>query len=161
MMGFIDTIYEKLHLHSKFSADQAWSLTTQILDRVCEDLYAPMEGVAAAMTVEDPTSICSHLLWSCFRTHDAMTGYIENNFENHPTISAEYVKSLAINSGYDKVEKMEIIVTNMKDNIAKALDLADKAAKKVEIAADKVSAARKEVEGLKKRVQMLESKGNK
>ena len=90
-----------------------------------------------------------------------MTGYIENNFENHPTISAEYVKSLAINSGYDKVEKMEIIVTNIKDNIAKALDLADKAAKKVEIAADKVSAARKEVEGLKKRVQMLESKGNK
>ena len=58
MMGFIDTNYDKLRLYSKFSAaDQASSLTTRILDRFCEDLYAPKEGVAAAMTVEDPTSL--------------------------------------------------------------------------------------------------------
>lgn len=161
LLGFIDTIYEKLHLHSKFSADQAWSLTTQILDRVCEDLYAPKEGVAAAMTVEDPVSICSHLLWSCFRTHDVMAIYIEHNFENHPAISAEYVKFLATNSGYDKVEKMEVIVLAMKADVAKALDLADKAAKKGEMATDKFSAAHKEIEALKKRIQTLETKGNK
>ena len=95
LMGFIDTIYEKLHTHSKFSADQAWALTSQILDRVCEDLYAPKEGVAAAMAVEDPASICAHMLWSCFRTQDVMTTYINMNFENHPAISAEYVKFLA------------------------------------------------------------------
>lgn len=161
LMGFIDTIYEKLHLHSKFSADQAWSLTTQILDRVCEDLYAPKEGVAAAMTVEDPVSICSHLLWSCFRTHDVMAEYIDYNFENHPAISAEYVKFLATNSGYDKVEKMEVMVLNMKENVTKALDMADKAKKSGESATDKFSAAHKEIESLKKRVQYLEGKGNK
>jgi hypothetical protein len=43
-MGFIDTIYEKLYLHSKFSADQAWSLTTQILDRICKYVYAASKG---------------------------------------------------------------------------------------------------------------------
>lgn len=161
MMGFIDTIYEKLHLHSKFSGDQAWSLTTQILDRICEDLYAPKEGVAAAMTVEDPSSICSHLLWSCFRTHDVMTGYIEHNFENHPAISAEYVKFLATNSGYDKVEKMEVLLATVKENVTKALDYAEKASKKAEAAETKFSAANKELEGLKKRVQVLENKGNK
>ena len=161
LMGFIDTIYEKLHTHSRFSTEQAWSLTTQILDRVCEDLYAPKEGVAAAMTVEDPSSICSHLLWSCFRTHDVMSTYIDYNFENHPAISAEYVKFLATNSGYDKVEKMEAAVIAMKDNVAKALDAADKAAKRADVATDKFSAANKEVEALKKRVQGLENKVNK
>ena len=161
LMGFIDTIYEKLHSHSKFSADQAWSLTTQILDRVCEDLYAPKEGVAAAMTVEDPASICSHLLWACFRTHDVMTTYMDHNFENHPAISAEYVKFLATNSGHDKVEKMEILVAAMKDNVSKALEVADKASKRADTLTDKFSAANKEVEALKKKVQALENKANK
>ena len=161
LMGFIDTIYEKLHTHSKFAVDQAWSLTTQILDRVCEDLYAPKEGVAAAMTVEDPASICSHLLWSCFRTHDVMTTYIDHNFENHPAISAEYVKFLATNSGYDKVEKMEIVVATMKESVAKALESSDKATKRADLLTDKFSAANKEVEALKKKVQMLENKSNK
>ncbi len=90
-----------------------------------------------------------------------MAGYIEHNFENHPAISAEYVKFLATNSGYDKVEKMEIIVAGMKDNVTKAQELADKAAKKAEAATDKYSAANKEIEAMKKRIQILENKAGK
>jgi hypothetical protein len=157
-MGFIDTIYEKLHTHSKFLADQAWSLTTQILDRVCEDLYAPKEGVAAAMTVEDPASLCSHLLWACFRTHDVMSTYIDHQFENHPAISAEYIEFLATNSGYDKVEKLEIVVTTMQANVTKAVEIADKRLANATLSINKFSAANKEMEALKKRVQVTESK---
>ena len=47
LFGFVDSIYEKFHLYSRFTAEQAWTLTTQILDRICEDLYAPKEGVVA------------------------------------------------------------------------------------------------------------------
>ena len=150
LMGFIDTIYEKLYTHSKFSADQAWSLTTQILDRVCEDLYAPKEGVAAAMAVDDPASICAHMLWSCFQTHDVMSSYIDTNFENHPAISAEYVKFLATNSGYDKVEKMDVVVTAMKDDVKNAVNVAAKALQRAELLTDKFSAANKEIEAMKK-----------
>ena len=32
LFGLIDAIYQKLHSDSKFSGDQAWSLTTQILN---------------------------------------------------------------------------------------------------------------------------------
>ena len=121
LLSFVDTIYEKLFVYSKFTAEQDWSLTTQILlDRICEDLFAPKEGVAAAMTVEDPASICAHMLWSCIKTHDVMTSYMEYSFENHPAISAEYVKFLATNSGFDKVEKMESTVTGMKAAVDKA-----------------------------------------
>ena len=161
LMGCIDTIYEKLHTHSKFSADQAWALTTQILDRVCGDLYAPKEGVAAAMAVDDPSSICAHMLWSCFRTHDVMWTYLDANFESHPATSAEYVKFVATNSGYDKVEKMEITVGSMKDEVKRAVDLADKAFKRAELLTDKFSAANKEVEALKMKIQGIENKNHK
>ncbi|KAI2489748.1 hypothetical protein MHU86_9188 [Fragilaria crotonensis] len=150
LLGFVDAIYQKLHSDSKFSADQAWSLTTQILDRVCEDLYAPKEGVADAMTVEEPASICSHLLWACFRTHDVMKSYIDHHFENHPAISAEYVKFLATNSGFDKVEKMEVAVSQMKEKVEKALDIAERALTKASTITDKFSAANKEIETLKR-----------
>jgi hypothetical protein len=158
LMGFIDALYQKLHSDSKFSGEQAWSLTTQILDRVCEDMYAPKEGVAEAMTIEDPSSICSHLLWACFRTHDVMKTYLDHHFENHPAISAEYVKFLATNSGFDKVEKMELTVAAMKEKVDKAIDSAEKAGKKADAATDKFSAANKELEYLKKRVQGLDNK---
>jgi hypothetical protein len=103
LLGFIDTIYDKLFTFSKFTAEQAWALTTLILDRICEDLFAPKEGVAVAMTVEDPASICAHMLWSCFKTQNVMALYMEHNFENHPAISAEYIKFLATNSEFEKV----------------------------------------------------------
>jgi hypothetical protein len=158
LLGFIDSLYQKLHSDSKFSVDQAWALTTQILDRICEDLYSPKEGVAEAMTVEDPASICSHLLWASFRTHDIMKVYLDSHFENHPTITAEYVKFLATNSGFDKVEQMEATVKLLKERLDKAVDAAEKATKKGQEATDKFSLVNKEMEALKKRLQALEGK---
>lgn len=164
LLQFIDTIYEKLVTHSKFAPDQAWALASQILDRVCEDLYAPKEGIAAAMVVNNPASICSQLMWACFRTHDIMSDYIEQNFENHPAISPEYIKFLATNSGSDRVEKVEGMMKTMAADVkamsvevAKALAGADKAVKAAALVTDKYSAANKELEALKKRILALEA----
>jgi HD-GYP domain-containing protein (c-di-GMP phosphodiesterase class II) len=136
-MGFINTIYEKLHTHSKFLAEQVWSLTTQILDCcVFKDLYAAKEGVAVAMANEDPASICAHIMWSCFLTHNLMSTYMDANFWNHPAVLAEYVKFLATKSGYDKMEKMDLTVSAMEDDVKKALDMADKFFKCAELFTD-------------------------
>lgn len=156
LMGFVDTIYEKLHLYSKFTAEQGWSLTTQILDRICEDLFAPKEGVAAAMTVEDPASICAHMLWSCFQTHDVMAKYMEHNFENHPAISAEYVKFLATNSGFDKVEKLESTVASMSEKITKVTAESSGMGKKVEGTGSKIGSIEGLLTALTKRVKAIE-----
>ena len=43
LLVFVNLLYEKLHVDSRFSADQSWSLTTQILDRICEELYAMLQ----------------------------------------------------------------------------------------------------------------------
>ena len=157
-MSFVDTIYEKLFVYSKFTAEQGWSLTTQILDRICEDLFAPKEGVAAAMTVEDPASICSHMLWSCFKTHDVMTTYMEYSFENHPAISAEYVKFLATNSGFDKVEKMESTVNGIKASVDKAGADALKARQIADGASSQSGVVSKNLDAMSKRVAKMEDK---
>ena len=158
LLGFIDTIYDKLFTFSKFTADQAWALTTQILDRICEDLFAPKEGVAAAMMVEDPASICAHMLWACFKTHDVMALYMEHNFENHPAISAEYIKFLATNSGFEKVERLEASVTEMKASVQKAVVESGKARSIADGVSSQVGVITKNVEAAEKRVTKLEDK---
>ncbi|KAI2509118.1 hypothetical protein MHU86_5237 [Fragilaria crotonensis] len=41
LLNYIDTLYEKLHIYSKFTTETAWSLAMQVLDRILADLYAP------------------------------------------------------------------------------------------------------------------------
>lgn len=158
LLVFVDTLYEKLHVDSRFSADQSWSLTTQILDRICEELYAPKEGVQEAMSIEDPASICSHVLWACLRTHDIMTGYIEHQFENHPTIAAEYVKFLATNSGHDKVDKLEATVKDLKEEVASILNRSNAAVTKADVGTGRCDALKTGLEAVAKRVKTLEDR---
>lgn len=160
LLSFIDMLYEKLNTESKFSPEQAWGLTTQILDRICEELYEPKEGVVEAMTVEEPASVCCHVLWACFRTHDVMSGYLEKDFQNHPTISAEYVKFLATNSGHDKVDKLQMQMSEVIDKLAKAVDESKKATAKADAASAKCSELGREVVALTKKVKTLEERGN-
>ena len=161
LLAFVDTIYDKLVVSSKFTAEQGWSLTMKILDRICEDLFAPKEGVAVAMNVEEPGSICTHMLWSCFKTHDVMATYMEFNFENHPAISAEYVKFLATNSGFDKVDRLEGLVSGMKGQVEKAATDAAKARSIADGSASAEAAATKSVTELAKRVGKVEDRGHK
>ena len=84
-----------------------------------------------------------------------MKTYLDHHFENHPAVSAEYVKFLATNSGFDKVEKMELVIS---EKVERAIDAAEKAGKRADTATDKFSAANKELVVLMKRVQGLENK---
>jgi hypothetical protein len=158
MLAFVDSIYDKLVVASKFTVEQGWSLTMKILDRICEDLYAPKEGVVVAMNVEDPSSICAHVLWSCFRTHDIMATYMDVNFENHPAISAEYVKFLATNSGFEKVERLETTLASVKLLAEKASSDAAKAKSVADGSASAASSGTKALAELVKRVGKLENK---
>ena len=102
LVAMVNSIYERLFTFSKFTTEQAWSLTTQVLDRIMADLYVPKDGVTESLSTGSPLSTCGHILWACFRTHDVMASYVDHHFENHPAVSTEYVKFLATNSGSEK-----------------------------------------------------------
>ena len=158
LLGMVDAIYERLFSLSKFSSDQAWSLTTQVLDRVLSDLYAPKDGIGESLTTRSPLSICAHLMWCSFRTHDVMSQYVLHNFEDHPAVSTEYVKFLATNSGSDKVAKLGDQVEAMKIKVTSATDEAKKAVSKADTASTKNADLVREVAALTKRLKALEDK---
>jgi hypothetical protein len=68
-MAMVNSIYERLFTFFKFTTEQAWSLTTQVLDRVMLDLYAPKDGSFESLSTGSPISTCGHILWASFRTH--------------------------------------------------------------------------------------------
>jgi hypothetical protein len=63
--------------------------------------------------------IFATLIRFTFKTHDAMDALENTNFEDNPSISSEYVKFLAMNSGLEALEeftgKLKIMLDQLKD----------------------------------------------
>ena len=146
----VDTIYKKLFNFSKVTTEQAWSLTTQVLDRILADLFVPKDNILNSIKNRSPESTCGHVLYAAFKTHDIMANYMSHKFENHPSVSTEYVKFLATNSGSEKVGKLTVSVES-------ALSKAEAATKKADIAASKNADLTRALEVLTKRVHRLEN----
>ena len=158
LLSAIDTIYEKLTVMSKFSKEQAWCLSVQILDRFMEDLFVPKDGVLDAMSINDPFSVCAHLVWAAFKTQDIMATYVDHNFENHPAISTEYVKFLATNSGSDRLDRLSNQFEGLSEKTNRTADDAKKAGSKADAANTKLTELLKEVAALSKKVKTLEER---
>ena len=128
----------------------------QVLDRIVADLYEPKEGASNGMR-GDRRSICSHVLWSSFRTLDVAQAYLDYNFENHPAISSEFIKFLATNSGFEKVEELEATVAGMRTSVADAAATARHASTKSDTASTRCGELTALVTTLTRRVASLEN----
>lgn len=67
----------------------AWSLTTKLAHRIFADLQVARSGACLSVFL---TTICAHLLWRVFTTHDITMEYGRSKFEI-------VKKMLASNSG--------------------------------------------------------------
>jgi hypothetical protein len=85
-----------------------------------------------------------------------MAGYIDLQFENHPTIAAEYLKFLATNSGHEKVDELEISIKDQQEDVTAALTKAKAAVSKADIATGKSETVKAHLDALTKRVSALE-----
>ena len=158
LFGCVDTIYKRLFNFSKFTTEQAWSLTTQVLDRILADLYVPKDNILQSITNRSPSSTCAQVIFAAFKTHDVMAVYMTHKFENHPSVSTEYVKFLATNSGSEKVVKLTESIDLIKTKLTAAIDKAESATKKADVATSKYSDLVKEMAILTKKVKTLEGK---
>lgn len=156
LLNYVDTLYEKLHIYSKFTSETAWSLSMQVLDRILADLYSPKEGASNGMK-GDRKSICSHVLWASFKTLDVAQVYVDANFVNHPAISSEFIKFLATNSGSEKTEQLAATVTLVKNSLAGCVTDARTASSKSDTATTRVAELTATVTSLAARVRTLES----
>ena len=122
LFGAVESIYKRLFHYSKFTTEQAWSLTTQVLDRTLADLFVPKDNLVQSLRTRDSRTNCAQVLFAAFKTHDVMATYVAHKFENHPSVSTEYVKFLATNSGSEKVTKLSDAVDALKSKTNSASD---------------------------------------
>ena len=158
LCAYVDTMFEKLHVFSKFTVEQGWCLTLQIFERILADLYAPKDGVLDAMVLDNQWLVCTRTLWATSKCHDVMFTYVEHQFENHPAISTEYVKFLATNSGFEKVEKMSVQMTALSDKPSRSSEDVKKALTKADTASTKNAELLREMAEMKVRLKKLQAK---
>jgi hypothetical protein len=98
---------------SKFTSEQAWSLTNQVLDRILADLFMSKKNLIPSLKTRNTPSTSAQALVAAFQMHDIMA--VLHKFENHQSLSTEYFEFLAINSGSEKVvkwsESLDVIKT--------------------------------------------------
>jgi hypothetical protein len=78
LVAMVNSIYERLFTFSKSTTEQAWSLTTQVLDRVMGDLFALKDGVIDALSPSSPALNRGHIVWACFKTHEVVSAYADH-----------------------------------------------------------------------------------
>jgi hypothetical protein len=157
LLSFIDRTYEALHVGSKFTVAQAWSLTSQLVRRIFSDLHTARMGTTRTMG-KDRVVSCTTLLWSAFKTHDAMAAFENANFEDHPSISSEYVKFLEMNSGFEALEAVTGKIKVMHDQMKEFQGSVKQADKKAENAVSYCETNKKAVGALEKRIGIQEAK---
>jgi hypothetical protein len=158
LFGCVESIYKRLFNFSKFTSEQAWSLTTQVLDRILADLFMPKDNLIQSLKTRNTPSTCAQVLLAAFKTHDIMSVYVAHKFENHPSVSTEYVKFLATNSGSEKVVKLSESLDVVKSKVNAASEEAKAATKKADIAGSKYADLAKELASLTQKVKSLEAK---
>ena len=151
LVGAVDAIYKKLHTESKFSSESAWCLTMQILDKICEELYVPKATVLLWATLDDKESMCNHILWAAFKSLDIMGGYVALQFQNHPSVSTEFIRFLANNSGSEKIDQLVDQFAALKVEARAASQKADTATNKVADLVRELTAATRRIKALEDR----------
>jgi predicted nucleic acid-binding Zn-ribbon protein len=87
-----------------------------------------------------------------------MATYVEHQFENHPAISTEYVKFLATNAGFEKVENLSVQMTTLSDKLSRSSEDVKKALAKADTASTKNAELLREMTEMKARLKKLEAK---
>ena len=154
---FMDETYESL-IRSGFSKISGWALTTKLVHRIFIDLHGARTGILQSFKPGDIESTCHHVLWGVFKTHDVMAEFKRHKFRNHPSISSEYVKFLASNSGNDLIDKVVLRVSALETTSKTHTSEITKANSTASVAQNKASEVKKALDDVDKRVRKLEQK---
>lgn len=152
---FMDEYYRELS-KAKFGSSKAWHVTTRLAKRILDDVGTQRYGVQNAFHVGDSWQICQHIVWAVLKSHDTMTQYKRLNFKNHPSISTELVKFLAINTSFEAIEKLTAKVCVLECEAAETKKLLGAATKASSSAANKADEVKKLSDSLIKRITKLE-----
>ena len=122
---FVSDTYRDLEL-SSFPDKSSWLLVTKLVVRIFgTDLDKVRSFMRGKMDVKSHQEIATDALWATLRTIAVMQEYQKHGIENHPAISAEYVRFLVANSALGSIANF----TTQIKHIDKKLEELEKIAK--------------------------------
>jgi hypothetical protein len=157
-LAFIQEYYEDL-TNGKFGSKKGWHVTTRLAKRLIEEVHVPRSSVIKAIRAGNSAHISKQLFWASLQSIDIASRIKNNNYKNDPLVSSELVKFLAINTGFESIEKLQREVSELKEKVFTSSKAASVAEKGANAAGNKADENKKVIDSLVKRITKLESKG--
>jgi hypothetical protein len=121
-----------------------------------EEIAYPRNGVSNSFEAGNNEQVCQRILWAVLRAHDIMARYKRNGYKDDPTVSAELVKFMAVNTGFEALEAVVVKVKSMEAELVASRKESAAANKAAASAANKTDEQKKLYDLLVKRIAKLE-----
>lgn len=157
---YIDATFKNFTALSAFTDDKAWELTTQLGRRIFIEVAVPRNGISTAVRVGPNAKrhLNKLLFWPMLLSHDLMRDFREAKFQNHPTISSEYVKFLVANAGSERKDR-ELV--SLREELVAITKIAKDALAASSRACNTVDEQKKKIAELETRITKKEREGKK
>ena len=110
---------------SGFPHKQSWLLVTKLVVRIFgTDLDKVRAFISGKMDTKNPKELATDFLCATLRTIGVMKAYQRHGIENHPAISAKYVRFLVSNSALGSVQKFQTQIADLDVRVTEALSTA-------------------------------------
>jgi hypothetical protein len=152
---FLDDYHRDL-TKAKFGTKKAWHVATRLGKRILEEIAYPRNGVSNSFEAGNNEQVCQRIFWAVLRAHDIMARYKRNGYKDDPTVSAELVKFMAVNTGFEALDVLALEVKGMKSDLDASRKESAAANKAAASAANKSDELKKFCDVLVKRIAKLE-----
>lgn len=155
---YIDETYLDTARLQTFTPAKAWQLVTQIGRRILNDIAFPRNGVRKLFRVGDNPRIAQTMFWPMVQSHELMKRFKKANFKDDPSVSNEFMKFMATNSGSN--DGVTSKLTKFETELKESLRMAKGATTSATNSANKADEVKKTLSSLIQRITILE-KSNK
>jgi uncharacterized protein YneF (UPF0154 family) len=122
------------------------------------EVAAPRNGVKQNFVTGRNDIIAQQIFWAVIWSHYIMAQFKDKSFKNDPSVSAEYVKFLIMNTGMDLVDQLVKQVGILEEKVSSMQKDLKSADTKAQTASNNVSSALKAIDVLNKKVSSLAAK---
>ena len=120
------------------------------------EIAEPRHGVALSLKAANQTQISKVTLLASLRSLDLMREIQRFNFENHPSVSNELVKFLAVNTEFNSIRTLQIECYQVKTDVSQIRKEFANILKTQQTIANKTDQLKSDAAVLTKRVKALE-----
>ena len=150
LINFIEDTYTQ-YSHGKFGPEKAWHITTKLATALIEVMYKPRRGTLNLFSAGDSQQISAVIFYAVLQSLDKMCEIKNLNFKDHPSVNAELVKFLSLNTSVEAVDKLQLDYVELSKNTTATC-------KSLNTLGNKLDTSSSLLADLKKRVTALEKK---